>query len=288
MKGDLSHILGPERQNEQVYKTSSRTLANQVSLQTLVRSTTNSPIKHFMLCSHLQFLKRMAPTAIPARSGAFAHLHPGQKLKISNPHGNQVVDTWAFTAVTDGSKREVFSFKYLSMIHTRSALAKLTLAANDILRDNEREPMLTLLEDTCDGVHCMLFAACDMHRYKQLGAEGHDSCGENLKAELSKVALLFETASNNGSLCAALASASQAAEAWLPDPVNLFMNVPVTALEEGKGGKLRLAPPVCPKGGCVVLKAEVECVIVMSACPMDLAAAGVYKNPGAEFEILVS
>lgn len=173
------------------------------------------------------------------------------------------------------------------MIHTRSALAKLTLATDDILRDNEREPMLTLLEDTCSGVHCMLFAACEKHRYKQLGAEGHDSCGDNLKAELSKAASSFEAASN-GNLRAVLSSASRAAEGWLPDPVNLFMNVPVTALEEGKGGKIRLGPPTCPKDGYVVMKAEVECVVVMSACPMDLAAAGAYKNPGAEFEILVS
>jgi uncharacterized protein len=229
----------------------------------------------------------MAPTTIPARSSVSAHLQPGQSLKISNPHGNQVADTWAFTAVTDSSSREVFNFKYLSMIHTRSALAKLTLAADDILRDNEREPMLTLFEDTCGGVHCMLFAACDRHRYKQLGAEGHDSCGNNLKVELSKVPGSFQAAQSGG-LRDALASASRAAEGWLPDPVNFFMNVPVTALEEGKGGRLRLAPPARPKGGYVVLRAEVECMVVMSACPMDLAAAGAYKNPGAEFEILDS
>ena len=129
----------------------------------------------------------------------------------------------------------------------------------------------------------MLFAACDKHRYKQLGAEGHDSCGDNLKAELSKVASLFETAST-GSLGAALSSASRAAEGWLPDPVNLFMNVPVTALKEGKGGQLRLGPPTCLKGGYVVMKAEVECVVFMSTCLMDLAAAGAYKNPGAELD----
>jgi uncharacterized protein YcgI (DUF1989 family) len=70
--------------------------------------------------------------------------------------------------------------------------------------------------------------------------------------------------------------------------MNLFMNVRVTALEEGKGGRLRLAAPACPKGGYVVLRAEVECAVVMSACPMDLAAAGAYKNPGAQFEILDS
>ena len=228
----------------------------------------------------------MAPTTIPARHGAFAHLQPGQRLKISNPHGNQVVDTWAFTDVTDGSNRAVFNFKYLSMIHTRTALAKLTLAASDVLRDNEREPMLTLIEDTCSGVHGTYFASCDEHRYRQLGAEGHNSCGDNLSTELGNAASSMKTESARG-LGAALDSASKASKGWLPDAVNLFMNIPVTALEEGKGGALRPAPPICPKGGYVVLRADVECVVVMSACPMDLGPAGAYKNPGAEFEILV-
>ncbi len=129
----------------------------------------------------------------------------------------------------------------------------------------------------------MLFAACDAHRYRQLGAERHASCGSNLKAELAS---LSEKVAE-GQLREAMASAARvAAEGWLPDPVNLFMNMPVTALEEEKGGSLRLAPPTCPKGGYVVMRAVVECVVVMSACPMDLAAAGAYENPGAEFEIL--
>ena len=75
-------------------------------------------------------------------------------------------------------------------------------------------------------------------------------------------------------------------QGWLPDLLDLFVNVPVTAVEEGKGGKLRLAAPACPRGGYAVLRAEVECVVVMSAYPMDLGLTGAYKDLGAEFEIL--
>jgi uncharacterized protein YcgI (DUF1989 family) len=99
----------------------------------------------------------------------------------------------------------------------------------------------------------------------------------------------FEGGGEKGSLREALASAARVTqEGWLPHPLDLFMNVPVTALEEGEGGRLRLAAPTCPKGGYVVLRAEVECVVVMSACPMDLAAAGADENLGAEFEILAA
>jgi hypothetical protein len=39
----------------------------------------------------------MPTTTIPARRGAYVHLKPGQKLKMINTHGNQVIDFWAFS-----------------------------------------------------------------------------------------------------------------------------------------------------------------------------------------------
>jgi uncharacterized protein YcgI (DUF1989 family) len=112
----------------------------------------------------------MARLPILARSGAFVRLHPGKLLKIINTHGTQMVDTWAFTSLpNDTIKESSFKFKYLSMCHTRSALSKLTLNTNDALLDNVRQPMLTLVDDTSGGVHDLLFAACDPHRYEQLG-----------------------------------------------------------------------------------------------------------------------
>jgi uncharacterized protein YcgI (DUF1989 family) len=103
-----------------------------------------------------------------------------------------------------------------------------------------------------------------------------------LKAKLASLSEVAE-----GPFREALALAARiTAEGWLPDPVNLFMNVPTTALEKGKGRSLRRAPPKCPKGGYAMMRAEVECVVVMSTCPMDLAAVGAYENPGAEFETL--
>ena len=41
--------------------------------------------------------------------------------------------------------------------------------------------MLTLLEDACGCVHCMLFAACDKYRHRQLGAAGHGAAGTILR-----------------------------------------------------------------------------------------------------------
>jgi uncharacterized protein len=67
----------------------------------------------------------------------------------------------------------------------RTALLNLTLRAHDTLRDNARQPVLTLLEDISEGVHDMLFAVCDKHRYERLCVKGfHESCADNLMLEM--------------------------------------------------------------------------------------------------------
>lgn len=68
-------------------------------------------------------------------------------------------------------------------------------------------------------------------------------------------------------------------------PAELIRECSCHRVEEGRGGKLPLAVPTCPRGGYAVLRAEVECVVVMSACPLDLGPAGANKNLGVEFEI---
>ncbi|CAM6128772.1 unnamed protein product [Calypogeia fissa] len=171
------------------------------------------------------------------------------------------------------------------MCHTRTALGKLSVATNDILRGNVREPMLKLIEDTSGGIHDLLFAACDA----QLGVDGyHESCADNLRKQLHEAVDLFGVVKEGGkegfSLNGAIYSACAVMDTWIPDPLNLFMNLPVTAVEAGKGGKVSLAAPTCPIGGYVVLRAETESVVIMSACPMDLMT--VYETRGAEYEIL--
>jgi len=176
------------------------------------------------------------------------------------------------------------------MPHTRSSLSKISLLPRDSLRDNTRAPLLTLIEDTSGGVHDTLFAACDKYRYQQLGWEGyHASCAENLSVALGKMAATTTTDETDGKVTremqAAIEAAAVATKEWTPDPLNLFMNVPVEALAGGKGGELKLEAGTCPKGGSVLLRAEQECVVVMSACPMDLNAIFVAFNE-VEFEVL--
>lgn len=173
---------------------------------------------------------------LPAREGRAVRLKAGQSLQIINTHGTQVVDTWAFNA-KDGTE-------FMSMEHFRASTGRIFPHVGDGLMSNHRRPLLTLVEDTSPGIHDTLIAACDVHRYRLLGCpEGHANCTENLHAALASLGLK---------------------SAETPSPLNLWMNIPVAA-----DGTISWLPPVSRPGDYVILRAELDCIVAMSACPQD-------------------
>lgn len=178
-----------------------------------------------------------ALSLLPARSGRAVRLVRGQALKIVNTHGQQVVDAWAFNADDLG--------EFMSMEHLRQVLGRIILRVGDPLATNQRRPILTLVEDTSPGIHDTLMAACDVWRYRNLGCAGHhDNCRDNLFAAMAALG---------------------ATPPECPSPLNLWMNIPV-----GEGGAIDWLPPVSRPGDYVVLRAELDCIAVMSACPQDM------------------
>ena len=174
---------------------------------------------------------------IPARKGKASRLDSGQLVKVINTHGQQVVDTWAFNAADLA--------EFMSMEHTRTALARVMVATGDALVTNRRRPILTIVEDTSPGIHDTLLAACDSYRYEQLGCIGfHDNCTDNLAAALDEMDVTTTRT---------------------PSPLNLFMNIPVES-----GGRLSFQPPVSKAGDYVLMRAEMDCLVAFSACAQDM------------------
>lgn len=175
--------------------------------------------------------------AIPARSGKAALITKGQSVRVINTHGQQVVDTWAF------ARPDLTEF--MSMEHSRTALASIMPQVGQSMVTNRRRPMLTLVEDTSGGIHDTLLAACDRYRYELLGCEEyHDNCTDNLASALAELGLTPPET---------------------PSPWNLFMNIPV-----GSEGAVSFEPPVSRPGDHLTLRAEMDCIIAFSACPQDM------------------
>lgn len=191
-------------------------------------------------------------TTIPARSGVAVRLAKGMALKVVNTYGHQVVDTWAFNQEDIDES--------MSMEHSRASMLKLSPKVGDTLLTNRRRPILTLIEDTTPGIHDTLIAACDKHRYQQLQVAGHhDNCTDNLAIALARLGIRSNET---------------------PCPLNLFMNVPVH-----EDGRLEFLAPVSQAGQYVVLRAEMDLIVVMSACPQDVTAVNGMMPTDAHYSI---
>ncbi|KAK8207531.1 hypothetical protein IWZ01DRAFT_368992 [Phyllosticta capitalensis] len=213
------------------------------------------------------------------------------------------------------TRRSTEPMEYLSLSHTVSASTHLAPQVGDALVTNLRNPLLTLLEDTTPPTpsttnssssssdmplrHGTLLPACDPTVYAQLaslagGARGeeHGSCAENL-------VLALQSFNKSTRLAGARAVGADVTLNSVPTPLSLFLNSAVDAAsgavrvgsprtyEEGRLGRPGM------KGGYVVLRAERDVVVVLSACPMEvgdvnggrcMAANFVVEEPSASDE----
>lgn len=195
---------------------------------------------------------------IPARKAVAFTVEAGQSIKIINTHGKQVLDFWAFNP-SDAND-------FLSMVHTRTVLRKVRVDAGDKLYSTRRKPMLTLTEDVTRGVHDMIWSACDAERYRMQGVQGyHDNCTDNMHKAIKDT---FE------------ASSFGIADDWVPDPLNLFMNIAID-----HHGELDIRPPTSEKGQYVTLRAETKLIIVISSCPQDIDPVNAGMPTDCEYQI---
>lgn len=179
---------------------------------------------------------------IPARDGRAFELRAGQRMKIIDVRGQQVADFIAF----DLHNLDEF----LSVCHTRGMLGSLRPQRGRPLYTSLRNPIFLLEEDTV-GVHDMLFAPCDRKRYwLDYGDHDHPGCRDNLHRALG----------------------GRVPYARVPDTVNWFMNVPWQP-----DGTVAIVEPVSRPGDHVVLRAEMDALVAISACPQD-------KNPCNAFK----
>jgi uncharacterized protein YcgI (DUF1989 family) len=70
-------------------------------------------------------------------------------------------------------------------------------------------------------------------------------------------------------------------EVEVPQPINLFMNIPVRA-----DGSIGWEPALTRPGDSITFRAERDCLVVLSACPQDIVVIN-NRAPGPlELELL--
>ena len=182
---------------------------------------------------------------VPAREGRGVLVAAGRSFRVFDVEGRQCVDLFAFRADDVG--------EYHSAEHTRVHVNRVFPRPGEHFVTNKRRPILLFEEDATPGVHDMFVAACDPTRYEGLGAEaGHASCQDNLQHAMAGLGH---------------------PEIEVPQPINLFTNIAL-----GEDGSIEWLPSLTKAGDHVVLRAELDCYVVVSSCPQDIVPIN-DKNP---------
>lgn len=181
---------------------------------------------------------------INKQSGAALEILKGQKLKIIDPEGEQVSDMVLFNA---GDTREK-----LSSGKTMDFEETILITRGNYLWSNRSNKMVNIIEDT-NGRNDFLLAPCSPETFKIMyGYEGyHPSCFENLYKNLKRYNIKPDD---------------------IPSAFNIFMNV-----QFDENGKLSVDPPLSKAGDYLIIEAQMDLIIGLTACSAEDSNNGSFK-----------
>ena len=193
-------------------------------------------------------LRRLAP-----RTGTGFMLQRGQRLRVVDPLGEQVSDLVAFA---QGDPRE-----WLSSGRSIDYANTIYLTAGHLLYSNRSRPMFVIESDDV-GRHDFLLTPCSRDTFRILygHTDPHPGCFGNLTGALAQFGITPDA---------------------IPTTFNLFMNVSI-----GESGELTIGPPGSKPGDAIVLRAEMDLIVGLTACSAELSNNGTFKP--IDFEVLAS
>jgi urea carboxylase-associated protein 1 len=172
---------------------------------------------------------------VAARSPWTRVVRAGETLRIVDLGGNQAVDFLCYNAA-DPDER-------YSASETIVGQGNIFLTTGTVLRSNEGNPLMTIVDDTC-GRHDTIGGACSCEsntvRYGHHTKHQH-ACVENFLLALAP----FGRGKRD-----------------LVGNVNWFMNVPVLA-----DGTLGIVDGISAPGKYLDLRAEIDVLVAISNCP---------------------
>jgi uncharacterized protein len=170
------------------------------------------------------------------QTGVSFLLERGQHLKIIDPQGEQVSDLTAFAREDKA--------EWLSSGRTIDYANTIYLTTGHLLYSNRSRPMFSIVEDTV-GRHDFLLTPCSPDTFKLLydHHDYHPSCFENLKKNLTAFGISPD---------------------MIPTTFNIFMNVIVHP-----SGELSIEPPLSRPGDHLLLRAEMDLIVGVTACSAE-------------------
>jgi len=171
-------------------------------------------------------------------------LSNGQRLRVIEHDGGQVASLLALNAhdhKEQGMAR--FSGNLSQMLGTGNHYRLGTIFS----KVPYERPMLTVTRDTVG--HHFLGPHCTGRMMEMWGAPGHRSCSDSFAEALPEFGLTLE-------------------DIYSPASINLFAN---TYVESTGDGRIHLLSPTAGAGDLVEFRAEMDVLVVVSACPDDVS-----------------
>lgn len=197
-------------------------------------------------------MAKAKPVEIPGYGNGFIHARKGDVVRLTDLEGSQVGDLFAISTKDHD--------EYLSTSLTRQFNGNLFPHLGESFYTTRDRAILTFLKDTSPGWHDMLYASCNDAMFRRRGMKNHPNCRANY----------YEAARRAG-----IAHTNQ------PDPVNIFQNTPPRP-----DGSFILGVTMSRPGDHVDLRAEMDCIVIVTACSSERILAG--KSTPMRLEIVKS
>jgi uncharacterized protein YcgI (DUF1989 family) len=184
---------------------------------------------------------------VPGYEGRAVRLEQGNTFRVIDVEGCQIADMFVINA-DDHSE-------FFSPALTKQVIFRSVAQPGNYIYSNRRRPMLSFVDDTSPGPHDMSFAPCDPGFYIDLGGDAlHPNCRDNFHKATAALDIKIDPP---------------------PDPFNLFQNTVATA-----DGDFDVGATLSKAGDYVEFKAEMDVVVVITACSADLPVEGIHALGG--------
>jgi len=178
---------------------------------------------------------------IPATEGAAFVVRRGETIRVIDLEGHQIGDFICFNL---HQPREKLSTGETVNFNSLAGSGSIHLTVGSKFYSNLQQPMFEIVEDLAEGVHDLLFAPCSSALYAAcMGDPAHRNCRDNLTKAVGPYGLGYLD---------------------VPDPINLFQSTRPRA-----DGTIDYQPAATEAGEYVALRALMDCLVAISACPFD-------------------
>lgn len=198
---------------------------------------------------------------IPAGFARAFHVNKGEILRIGQVEGGQVGDVIIFNA---HDFRERFNVSESVVLNAFEGTGNLKYITKFYSQPSRENLMFTVVEDTTKVHFVWNGARCSPKIYSirdKVSVPPHRSCQTNLAEAIAPYGLSADD---------------------VPDVFNVFMNVDV------EGDRFVIKPPVVGKDDYIDMRAEMDCLVAVSACPSDRATTNAGRIKPLKIQIYAS